>query len=592
MNIKFTLIIGLLLFSEKAFNQHCECKENTPNKAENTFCIAQNNFDVAKKHILNHHADSAEIHALKAIEILEKQKCDSEILLTSYKILANVYYYRNDYEKQIEISLKINQFLIERNDTIDIALGLMNLAILFHDINQGQNGMQYMYQALPYIWKVEDPVSKSELLIKLSKCYINAFQTFKKREYLDTATAYVQQAHQHISLKIDRRLQFLIWSRLSTIHASNQKFDQQLSYIDSTLKYSDRKANIQEVASNFNDKAEALLQLKRYSEATKAADSSIYYSKILNSPLQLAKAYGQSYLAAKASLKPEKALYYLELQKKIEDSLNIAESAAKVTELERKYSQAKNEKTIQELSFTNQVFELRQQLLISFLVVLALVLVFIFVFFRQRQIRNKYSLLEANLRLEQTKLNPHFIFNTLASLQNLALQAEPEKTANFIAKYAKSIRQVLESSYHDMVNLAEEKEFIETYLDLQKLRYGNKFDYEIIIDHTIDVYGMQIPPMLLQPFLENAIEHGFKNIDYKGLITIHFLYDGFLKIVIDDNGTSDDHALKNPYPSRSTQITNDRLLLLNQKYPIKGEFKTELSPENGVHYRVVISLKV
>lgn len=594
------IIIHLLSFFLfiNAFSQNCDCNESTVKdinslkKSSNEFCKAEYYFQNARNHILNHQPDSAEYFANNVIDILEKQHCTTDILLTSYKILANVFYYRNDYEKQVQISFKINKLLIERNDTLDIALGLMNLSILFFDINQGSKSMTYVYQALPYIDKVKEPVSKSELLIKLSKCYINAFQTYKNKAYLDTAQNYVLEAQKHISLKIDRRLQFLIWSRLSTINAANHNFDLQLRFIDSTLKYCDREQNIQEVVSNFCDKVDALIELKRYKDARKIGDSALYYAQKLNSPLQLAKVYGQHYKVDKALKKSEKALYFLELQKKIVDSLKIAESATKVTELERKYTQAQNEKTIQELSFTNQVFKLRQQLLISVLVVLALILVFIFIFFRQRQIRNKYSLLEANLRLEQTKLNPHFIFNTLASLQNLALQAEPHKTATFIAKYAKSIRQVLESSYHDMVSLEEEKEFIETYLDLQKLRYDGKFEYNIFIDSHIAQDELLIPPMLLQPFLENAIEHGFKNIGYKGILQISFFKKESLEIVIEDNGYASDNSAKNNYPSRSTQITNDRLLLLNQKYSIKGEFKTELSPENGVNYRVVISLNV
>lgn len=600
MNLKFSISVLLVLSSLSVYTQDCTCSEKYDSEAErinlvnskNQFCRAEGLYGYARKYILNYQPDSSEIFANQSIEILEKEKCTSNTLLDSYKILANVFYYQNDFEKQIQISFKINKLLIDRNDTVDIALGLMNLSILFNDINQCKKGMVYIYQALPYINKVKNPVSKSELYIKLAKCYINANESIKNDLYLDTAFKYVTEAQKSINLQIDKRLQLLIWNRFSTILAAQRNHKERLRYIDSTLKYCNRKEDVQELAAIYIQKTEALLALRQFENIDKVIDSSIYFSKILNSPLQLSQTYKNVYLVAKAKKNLEKALNYLEMQKSIGDSLNLAETTQKVSELEEKYNQSKNENTIKELSFSNELFKLRQQLLLAILVALVLISISIFVFFKQRQIRNRFSLLEANLRLEQTKLNPHFIFNTLASLQNLALQAEPSKTANFIAKYAKNIRQVLESSYNDMVSIEDEKEFIESYLDLQKLRYADKFDYNIFIDEKVFLEKTQVPPMLLQPFLENAIEHGFRNIDYKGLIKVYFKKEEDFQIIIEDNGKPENTKEPNKYPSRATQITNDRLLLLNEKYKIKWEFKVEIVLEKDINYRITITLKV
>ncbi|MCU0376573.1 MAG: histidine kinase, partial [Chitinophagaceae bacterium] len=125
--------------------------------------------------------------------------------------------------------------------------------------------------------------------------------------------------------------------------------------------------------------------------------------------------------------------------------------------------------------------------------------------------------------LNRARMNPHFFFNTLTALQTMALQKSPDKTLGLnLSKFAAIMRITLESTYHEYVTIYDETAYLTTYLNLQQLRFPNKFDFEIKQEDDLDTEAHLIPSMLIQPFVENAIEHGFNNIDYTGKLDINF----------------------------------------------------------------------
>ena len=154
------------------------------------------------------------------------------------------------------------------------------------------------------------------------------------------------------------------------------------------------------------------------------------------------------------------------------------------------------------------------------------------------------------------------------------------------------MRQSLESTYDELVTIETEIDFIGNYIELQKTRYPNRFNYKITTSPEIDVSEIKLPSMLLQPFIENSIEHGFKNLTYRGVLQIHFsIENNLLKITSSDNG----HGLKDDdtqkaYPSRATQIIDERLMLLNKQYKSNAYFNIIASKDTGVE--VVVHLPI
>ncbi len=169
-------------------------------------------------------------------------------------------------------------------------------------------------------------------------------------------------------------------------------------------------------------------------------------------------------------------------------------------------------------------------------------------------------------------MNPHFIFNSLTSIQNYILDEEAHIASKYLSRFSKLVRSILDSSVEDHVSLEEEIATIENYLELQKIRFQDKFDYSIEVDEKINPENMNIPPMLAQPFIENCIEHGIKHKKSKGHISIRFKSKGnYIMYEVEDDGVGRDKARdilsrqnKN-HKSLATAITLERIQVLNKK---------------------------
>lgn len=221
--------------------------------------------------------------------------------------------------------------------------------------------------------------------------------------------------------------------------------------------------------------------------------------------------------------------------------------AVKIAELHEKYQAEKKDRNITELNSRNELYQkvITQQrwtfglALFIFLGLLSL----LFILYRQQRLKVKNTLLASeNKRLNieqkllQVQLNPHFIFNAIANLQALISSGDSRTAVGYLTTFSKLLRNVLEQNTKDFIELDEEIASLHNYLQLQQMRFSGLFDYQIATD-DLDPENILIPPMLIQPFVENAIEHGFRNIAYHGNLTIHFLAENNqLRIIIDDNG--------------------------------------------------------
>lgn len=177
---------------------------------------------------------------------------------------------------------------------------------------------------------------------------------------------------------------------------------------------------------------------------------------------------------------------------------------------------------------------------------------------------------QANLRQQ---MNPHFIFNTLNSIQYYMYQHDKVATNNYLTKFSSLIRKILENSQHTSILIKDEMEALQLYLELEKLRFKDKFSYEIDVDEEIDILQNKIPTMLIQPYVENAICHGLVNKEDSGelKIALSLEYD-YISCVIEDNGIGREAATEIRkskefnHNSLGTRITESRLDLVNALY--------------------------
>lgn len=209
-------------------------------------------------------------------------------------------------------------------------------------------------------------------------------------------------------------------------------------------------------------------------------------------------------------------------------------------------------------------------------------------------IKALYSIKTKNKKIAlqslRREMNPHFIFNSLNSVNQFISQNRELEANKYLTSYSKLMRNMMENSNKDFITLGSEMEQLRKYLDLEHMRFEDQFEYTITVDEKLDTEMIQIPNMIIQPQLENAIWHGLRYKEGKGLLQVRFfLENGNVTVVIDDNGIgltkSRELKTKNQKVHQSRGLTNtkERISLLNELYKkeitLKITEKTE--PDSG-----------
>ncbi|MFK8005261.1 MAG: histidine kinase [Saprospiraceae bacterium] len=206
---------------------------------------------------------------------------------------------------------------------------------------------------------------------------------------------------------------------------------------------------------------------------------------------------------------------------------------------------------------------------------------------------NKMSALRA-------QMNPHFIYNSMQTVNGIISRKDTMGAVKYINQFSRLMRMILENSRGGRVSIEKEIEFLKSYMEIEKRRFQNPFSYNIIVGDEVDTFDTELPSMLTQPFVENAIKHGLFHKKEKGIINIKFLREnGSLKCIIEDDGVGRAKTLKlnaqsgRTHQSRGLQIVDERLELIRQSHP--GNYKVKITDlfdleQNALGTRVEVTL--
>jgi ligand-binding sensor domain-containing protein len=195
----------------------------------------------------------------------------------------------------------------------------------------------------------------------------------------------------------------------------------------------------------------------------------------------------------------------------------------------------------------------------------------------EEKTRINKQLTEFQLTALQAQMNPHFIFNAINSIQNYILKKKEQEAYNYLAKFSKLIRMVLTNSEQKTLTLFDELETINLYVALEQLRFKKNFEYKLSISEEIDIHNFELPTMLIQPYIENAIWHGLMNLpdEITGILKLTIVTENsFLKISIEDNGVGREESKK--YKTESVhqpvamKLTEKRLFIINEMEDYAG----------------------
>ena len=301
----------------------------------------------------------------------------------------------------------------------------------------------------------------------------------------------------------------------------------------------------------------------------------------------LAQVYEENGFEDKAEIetsKYEKLLDSFLLNKEIENSiqsskienLKLSENKLLLMEKDREL----NEKMIDILKREQVVKDetIQKQLTITYLLLGGLLIIGTLTFFlfrsRKEQQKNNELLILKSLR---SQMNPHFIFNSLNSVNSFIAKKDERSANKYLAEFSKLMREVLECSQHDFIPLSKEIQILQLYLNLEHFRFNSHFDFTFTIDPKINLDEYQIPPMLLQPFIENAIWHGLRYKKEKGHLNVSFVQNtNYIDVFISDDGIGRAASMKiktsNQKKMKSTGIKN----IENRLELIRSVFKKNL----------------
>ncbi len=517
----------------------------------------------------------------KPAESLASAAKAQKILQKSFNVYAAVesnrmigYYYHKTgnadsatifYLKGLDIATKVQeQYLVARMCTI--------IASLYANRKQEQKGLDYQKRAVAAAMLSGDTNTIADSYTRLVTSYGRVYDDTENEIYVDSAEAVGATAIVYAKIAGNKSLIMRNYLSVEKFAMVRKQFSKALLYSDTLQSLIDDKTSLQIRVSFFIDRGVMLTGLKNYDEAIVNLNKAFELSKQTKNVYQERMMNDRLYEVYKAKDDSKNALAYLERFRVLNDSLIDKENSDAINEFEVKYNKLQDQQTIKNLAQQKQTY-----LLLSLAGLLGVIAIAFFL--RQQSLKHKKNILETEQRLNRARMNPHFFFNALTALQKFALKENSgQAMASNLSKFSNIMRETLESTYKEYVTIEQEMEFLNEYLEVQKIRFPQTFSYEVSAAKELEIDELLIPAMIIQPFVENSIEHGFAGVDYPGSVSVFFKQESKdLLISITDNGKGLLTKAKenNEHISRASQIIKDRIYLLNIKLKTKAGFSID-----------------
>ena len=532
-----------------------------------------------------------------------KNKAENE---NNYRTLSYIllfkgrYYLRTGFFKDSHEAFMKSIEVAEKNKIEGIIQadyeGIANVSNAVGDINGYRNYLKLMISAS---LKGKDTLSAESGLQRLGNSYIDYNRDARKAD-----SAY----RKCLEISMARKDTFYTAFTTANIgwnHYLDKHYDSAIYYYEKSLKYSipgkqtgvssNSMGNIGTIYRDLGDRAKAI----RY------YNKSIDFANRINDWYTLSWVYNDMSKLYLNETDTARAYKSYVLYKQYNDSLLSKKNNQGLTDARIRYEADNHKKEIDLLSM-----RLQHNRLLNFgfagLIVLTLLIALLLI--SRSKINAQRRLSEMNNRISELtqvnlrqQMNPHFIFNTLNSIQYFMYQHDKLATNDYLTKFSNLMRKVLENSQHTSVSLHDELEALKLYLELESLRFRDKFDYSITIDEEIDPVLYKVPAMLIQPYVENSICHGLIPLDHKGFVSIGIKQEkDCLICTIEDNGIGREAGIEmkksknDGSNSLGTQITGSRLELLNSLYgkslfiTTYTDLKDEYGEAVGTHVEIQI----
>lgn len=549
---------------------------------------------------------------LKTALACAQQIQNNERVAAVANYLASVYWMTGDFES----STVLYQLALDHADKTHeaglIAKVSMNLASNYNYLGDYESAIQYSLKAL-------DIKEKAGNVERICYHYVSTGNVFKEINNIDKWLEYTMKAYRLKGRPECASVSDIaaIYNSLGGIAEQRSQYNEALAYYDTLRIISDTAEYRQGLSVAFTNSALVYEQLGNPRKAlqliTKAEayfgpnpydlifnynckgalyqvlgdeKRALYYAEanIQNENIQYYSAEKIKCLRLLYTL--NRSLGYHEAAYRWSDSLRLFESNQRdeevrkaVEEMDTRFQTEKKEQQIALLTTENRLKKRSIALFIAVTIALALAIGMGILDFIRRKRHHAIRQEALQQKLLRLQMNPHFLFNALGSIQNFIYKNEVSRAAGYLNNFASLTRAILENSTQEMVPLSDEIETLRNYLVLEQMRGQDSFEFKIVASDEMDSEFIFIPPMFIQPFVENAIKHGLHNIEYYGELMVKFVEtQNMLTIEIMDNGKGFDTARRphhEGHRSMAMKIFEERCRLMTKQL------------KKTVHYTVV-----
>lgn len=546
-----------LFYAQKAFdlssktNFHFGLASAYMNKG-NAF-IVLGNYANALKYFKN---------AQSEFEIILQQKNNSRKiksgLARAYASAGVVHSEQNDYTlslKNYEQALKLYQ---EIKELTGISKALNNIGVLYQSQQNYPKALQYLKEA----YKIQSVLGEQNVPITLTNI---GFIYFELGEY-ENAIQYYEKAKKGFSKNNNKRGFALLNNYLGDYYKKQNNIPLAHSYYQKSLALYEDIQNKFGAALSLYNLGLLLQEQKKYNEAMPYAAKSLEYAQEIDVLDQIFHSEKLLSELHESLNEPEAALAHYKNYIITRDSINNQETSKKFAMAEMNYEYKKKE------ALLSEKHKREIQLVIFSILGGLLLIVLSLVIYNRMQVKRQLTLKKEVAEYEQKALhlqmNPHFVFNCLSSISSFIVQNGTDSALKYLSKFSKLMRLTLEYSKGSLIPIDKEIESLQNYLELEQLRLDNKFAFEINSSENVE-FNMGIPPLLIQPFVENAILHGMAPKKGNGKINVDFdvLNKQLVCTITDDGiGMSESKILKEnsvtAHQSMALEITKKRLKIM------------------------------
>ncbi|NER12403.1 tetratricopeptide repeat protein [Leptobacterium flavescens] len=584
MRIKENIICLIFsLFCFCGFSQQPEIKQILTEKADSLLKIRPVNYNDINQTFRRYQRDSSNLRFL-ADYFAENKYAAGESYALNHLGVHN----RNvsQYQKAIELHKKAIEKAQEGKSVELEILNYNMLGVVYRRLDALRTALDNHYEALSLAENIPNPSMSVKRSLAVSsnsigniylslKQYELAIEQFSKsleietsidnklglainyhntgaaKEYLGRMDEALEDYQKSLlyNLQINSKLgEVICKNSIGQIYIKQKNFVEAEKLIQSSLSIAKTLKDAFHLAGVYINLGWVQTELKQYEEAEKNLMEGLAISEEHDFTSSISEAYRLLSALHEVRGRFPQALEYHKKYQAFNEEIANEKNSQYVNDLIIKYDAEKKNTQIKLLAQENEIVKLKyrrnQSVWIVSLIVTSLMAILLYILYRQRMLKKEKRILTLQQKMLSSQMNPHFIFNSLNSIKLYIINNEKENAVYYLNKFSKLIRLILSNSNKQEASLAEELEFLKLYVDIENIRFDNQLNFEISVEADTDINLIKIPPLVLQPFIENAIWHGLSSKEGEKNIHLFIKSDekDYITISVVDNGIGREKA--------------------------------------------------